>query len=66
MKALKALFATFLAMIGFTSLTALAAVPEGVTSAIDTGTADGQTIAYALLVFAVTIGVIMYLKRRAG
>lgn len=43
-----------------------AAVPSGVTDAIDTGTADGQTIAYALLVFAVTIGVIMYLKRRAG
>lgn len=63
---MKKLFTAIAAAFAFTSLQALAAVPAGVTDAIDTGTTDGQTIAYALLVFAVTIGVIMYLKRRAG
>lgn len=45
---------------------ALAAVPADVTTAITEGVADGKTIGYLLLGFAVAIGVIMYLKRRAG
>jgi len=53
-------------VVAISPLSAFAALPPGVQDAIDTGTADGKTIAYALLVFAVTIGVIMYLKRRAG
>jgi len=49
-----------------TTGSALAAVPADVTSAITDGVADGKTIAYALLAFAVAVGVVMYLKRRAG
>ncbi len=42
----------------------LAAIPTAVTDAIDDGVADGTTLAYALLTFAVTIGVIMFIKRK--
>lgn len=63
---LKKIAGVVVSALALSSIQALAAVPAGVTDAIDTGTSDGQTIAYALLVFAVTIGVIMYLKRRAG
>lgn len=45
---------------------ALAEVPAAVTTAIDGGLADGKTIAYALLAFAISIGVIMYIKRKAA
>lgn len=45
---------------------ALAAVPVEVTTAITDATTDGKTIGYALLGFAVAVGVIFYLKRRAG
>lgn len=45
---------------------AMAAVPADVTTAITDGTADGKTIAYALLGFAVAVGVIMFIKRKAG
>jgi hypothetical protein len=45
---------------------ALAEVPAEVTAAITDGTADGKTIAYGLLSFAVIIGVIMMIKRKAG
>lgn len=45
---------------------AMAAVPVDVTTAISDGLADGKTIAYSLLAFAVAIGVIMFIKRKAG
>lgn len=43
---------------------AMAAVPAEVTTAITDGMADGKTIAYALLGLAITIGVIMFIKRK--
>lgn len=45
---------------------AQAAVPVDVTTAISDGLADGKTIAYGLLGFAVAVGVIMFIKRKAG
>lgn len=45
---------------------AFAAIPAEVTAAITEGTADGKTLAYALLAFAVVIGVVLYIKRKAG
>jgi hypothetical protein len=54
------------ALASLTTANAMAAVPEAVTAAITDGTADGKTLAFALLAFAVAIGVIMYIKRKAG
>jgi hypothetical protein len=48
------------------SSNAMAAVDPAVTAAIDSGTADGTSIASALLVFAVAVGVVLYIKRKAG
>jgi len=45
---------------------AMAAVDPAITTAISDGTADGKTIAGALLGFAIAVGVIMYIKRKAG
>lgn len=42
----------------------MAAVPAEVTTAIEDGVADGKSIAYALLTFAIAVGVIMYIKGR--
>jgi hypothetical protein len=43
-----------------------AAVDVGITTAITDGTADGKAIAGALLVFAIAVGVVLYIKRKAG
>lgn len=48
------------------SVSAFAAVPAAVTTAIDEGAADGKTIAYALLTMAVAVGVVMWIKRKSG
>lgn len=45
---------------------AFAAIPAEVTDAITAGTAEGKTLAYSLLAFAVIIGVVLYIKRKAG
>lgn len=45
---------------------AMAALDPAVQAAIDVGTADGKTLAYSLLAFAVAIGVIVYIKRKAA
>lgn len=45
---------------------AFAAVPAEVTTAISDGLSDGKTIAYALLGFAIAIGVVMFIKRKAA
>lgn len=50
----------------FVSVEASAAIDPAVTTAITDGTADGKTVAYALLAFAVAVGVVMYIKRKAG
>lgn len=50
----------------FVSSAAHAAIDPAVTTAISDGTADGKTVAYALLAFAVAVGVVMYIKRKAG
>lgn len=44
----------------------MAAVDPAVTTAITDATADGKAIAGALLVFAITVGVVLYIKRKAG
>lgn len=43
-----------------------AAVDPAITTAITGGTTDGTTIAGALLVFVISVGVVLYLKRKAG
>lgn len=48
------------------STNAMAVVDPAITAAIDGGTADGTAIASALLVFAVAVGVVLYIKRKAG
>lgn len=47
------------------SLSAMAALPAGVTTAITDATADGTDLGYALLGMAVVVGVIFWLKRKA-
>ncbi|OIQ91151.1 hypothetical protein GALL_269480 [mine drainage metagenome] len=44
---------------------AQAALPAGVTTAIDTATTDGTTLGYAFLAMAVVVGVIFWLKGKA-
>lgn len=48
------------------STNVMAAVDPAITTAITDGTADGKTIAGALLVFAIAVGVVLYIKRKAG
>lgn len=43
-----------------------AAVDPAITTAITGGTTDGVAIAGALLVFVISVGVVLYLKRKAG
>ncbi|WP_018076749.1 major capsid protein [Thiobacillus denitrificans] len=45
---------------------AMAAVDPLITTAITDGTADGKEIAGGLLVFAVAVGIVLYIKRKAG
>lgn len=45
---------------------AMAALPTEVTTAITTAQADGSELGYALLGMAVVVGVIFWLKRKAG
>lgn len=63
---MKKLYSASVALLGLFAVQAQAAVPAAVTTAITDGTADGTTIGYALLSFAVVVGVIMYIKRKAG
>lgn len=44
----------------------MAAVDPAITTAITDGTADGKAIAGALLVFAIAVGVVLYIKRKAA
>lgn len=48
------------------STNAMAVVDPAITAAITDGTADGKVIAGALLVFAIAVGVVLYIKRKAG
>lgn len=63
---MKKLAATLGAAVTLFSANVMAAVDPAITTAITDGTADGKTIASALLVFAVAVGVVMYIKRKAG
>ncbi|HEY9746564.1 MAG TPA: major capsid protein [Oculatellaceae cyanobacterium] len=45
---------------------AAAALPTEIGTAIQTAQADGQELGYLLLGMAVVVGVIFWLKRRAG
>ena len=52
--------------LGLTTVSAFAALPAGVTDAITAATADGKDLAFALLGLAVAVGVVFWLKRKAG
>jgi hypothetical protein len=54
------------ALLATASATAHAALPAGVTSAIEGATADGVALGGAFLGMAVTVGVLFWLKRKAG
>lgn len=45
---------------------ALAAIPADVTTAIDGAKTDGSSLAWSLVGLAVVVGVIFFLKRKAG
>ncbi len=48
------------------SMNAMAAVDAAVTTAISDGLADGKEIAAGLLGLAVAVGIVLYIKRKAG
>lgn len=62
MKNLKVLGMT----VALSPLSALAALPASVGTAITDATTDGTDLGWKMVVFAVTVGVVFYLKRRAG
>jgi hypothetical protein len=62
-KILGYVLAPLAAMLGFVS-SAFAALPAGVTSAIDEATTDGVTLGGLMLALAVAVGVIFWLKRK--
>lgn len=64
-KVLAYIIAPFAALMGFINQ-ASAALPTEVTTAITTAQADGSELGYALLGMAVVVGVIFWLKRKAG
>jgi len=54
------------ALVALAPMSAFAALPADVTSAIGDATADGSSLAWALLGLAVAVGVLFWLKRKAG
>ena len=48
------------------TMPAHAAVDAAVTAAITEGTADGKAVAGALLVMAILIGIVVFIKRKAS
>jgi hypothetical protein len=48
------------------AVNSFAAVPATVTTAITDATADGQDLGWKLAALAVAVGVVFYLKRKAG
>lgn len=54
------------AVVAVAPLSAFAALPIEVTTAISGAQADGTTLAWSLVALAVVVGVVMYLKRKAG
>jgi hypothetical protein len=63
---MKKLAATLGAAVTAFSANVMAAVDPAITTAITDGTADGKEIAGGLLIFAVAVGIVLYIKRKAG
>jgi hypothetical protein len=59
-------FVAIATSMGLTVTQAYAALPTTVQTAIDGAQADGETLGYALLVMAITVGLVFYLKGKAG
>lgn len=53
-------------LVALAPMSAFAALPAGVTTAITDATSDGSDLAWALLGLAVAVGVLFWLKRKAG
>lgn len=62
-KLLAYVIAPFVALMGFVNQ-AMAALPDGVATAVSTAQADGIELGGMLLALAVAVGVIFWLKRR--
>jgi len=54
------------AVVALTPLSAFAALPASVTSAITDAQADGETLGYAMLVMAIIVGLVFWLKRKGS
>jgi hypothetical protein len=52
--------------LGLASVQAFAAIPATVTTAIDGAQADGETLGYALMVMAIVVGLVFWLKSKGG
>ena len=55
-----------LALVGLVSTQVYAAIPATVTSAISTAQTDGETLGYALLVMAIVVSLVFWLKSKGG
>lgn len=59
-------FAALALSLGLTVTQAYAALPAAVQTAIDGAQEDGSTLGYGLLVMAITVGLIFWIKSKAG
>lgn len=55
-----------LAVVALSPLSAFAALPVSVTAAITDAQADGETLGYAMLVMAIIVGLVFWLKRKGS
>lgn len=53
-------------VVGFSPVYAFAALPASVQTAITAAQDDGETLGYALLVMAIVVGLVFWLKRKGS
>ena len=53
-------------LVAVAPMSAFAALPTEVTTAISTAQGDGTSLAWAMVGLAVVVGVVFFLKRKAG
>lgn len=65
-KTIKTFLASALVTFGLVAGSAYAAIPATVTTAIDEAQADGSALGYSLMVMAIVVGLIFWLKSRGS
>jgi len=53
-------------VVSLSPLSVFAAIPTTVTTAISAAQADGETLGYALLVMAIVVALVFWLKSKGG